>query len=252
MRTDPKKEVLLNRSLFVQRAFDSGAITVLTSLIHRFGESGDYDVFVRRARRTVARLMVRVVDSDAAYQHNLDLANLQPGQHECCREEADVLLHTGGVLSIYASQGSASFQVEVQRLGAKEKQVLLNNAEQVPGGDFFAVTPLQAGIYRVSDSLNKAEMLLRVAMPPLPSPGKKSAAGKEKKARTEREYRPDQPTLVEAGRDGFSRKEVSLFSGQSLVFQCQQAARLRVEMEKPDKPASKPPRSIRRGKSAAG
>lgn len=251
MSTNPK-EVLLNRSLFVQRAFDSGAIGVLTTLMHRFGESGDYDLFVSSGGRTVARMMVRVVDSNATYQHNLDLANLHSGERECCREEADVLLHTGGVLGFYASQGSASFQVEVQRLGGKDKQVLLDNAEQVPGGDFFAVTPLQAGVYRVSDSLNKAEMLLRVAMPPLPGKGKKPAAGKEKKARTDREYRPDQPTLVDAGKGGFGRKEVSLYSGQALVFQCKQAARLRVEMEKPDQPTSKPPKSIRRGKSAAG
>ncbi|MEN4010499.1 MAG: hypothetical protein AB1453_13440 [Chloroflexota bacterium] len=251
MRTDPKKEVLLNRSLFVQRAFDSGAITVLTTLMHRFGESGDYELFVRRSRRLAARMMVRVVDSDAAYQHNLDLANLQPKQRECCREEADVLLHTGGVLGFYTSTGSASFQVEVQRLGAKDKQVLLDNAEQVPGGDFFAVTPLQPGVYRVSDALNKAEMLLRVVMPPLPGAGGKPPTGKEKKVRSEREYRPDQPTLVDAGKGGFGRKEVSLFSGQALVFQCKQAARLRVEMQKPDTPTSKPPKSIRRGKSAA-
>ncbi len=250
MSTKPK-EVLLNRSLFVQRAFDSGAITVLTTLMHRFGESGDYDLFVRRAGRTVARMMVRVVDSDAPYQHNLDLANLRPQQRECCREEADLLLHTGGVLSFYASQGSASFQVEVQRLGAKDKQVLLNNAEQLPGGDFFAVIPLQPGVYRVSDSLNKAEMLLRVAMPPLPGKERKPGTARDKKARAEREYRPDQPTLVDAGKGGFARKEVGLYSGQALVFQCKQAARLRVEMEKPEKPASKPAKSIRRGKPPA-
>ncbi|HSV85054.1 MAG TPA: hypothetical protein VLH85_00670 [Levilinea sp.] len=250
MKTN-QKEALLNRSLFVQRAFDSGAITVLTTLIHRFEESGDYELFVRSAGRTAARLMVRVVDSDAAYQHNLDLTDLQAKERECCHQDADVLLHAGGVLGLYASKGSASFQVEVQRIGAKDKQVLLNNAEQVPDGDFFVVTPLQSGVYRVSDSLNKAEMLLRVAMPPLPGAVKKPAAGKEKKGRQERDYRPDQPSLVETGKGGFGRKEISLYSGQALVIQCKQAARLRVEMQKPDKPASKPPKSIRRGKSTA-
>ncbi len=242
MSSNPK-QATLNRALFAQRSFDSSRITVLSTLIHRFEEAGDYEVFVSRTNRTPARLVVTVVEEDAPYQHNLDLSTLQnPKERDCCREDADLRLHIGGALGFYTSQGVSTFQVRIVRLGSKEKQVLFNHAEQIPAGDFFTVTPLRPGLYRVSDALNKAEMALKVAMPPLPEEGKVEKGAKAKGARPPSTYRPDQPVLVSVGKKGFDRREASLFSGQTLVFQAQSAARLRVDLEKEDEAVTAAPK----------
>lgn len=242
MRTN-QKQAIINRALFTQRSFDSSRISVLSTLIHRFEEAGDYEVFISRTNRTPARFVVTVVEGDAPYQHNLDLSTLEnPKERDCCREDADLRLHTGGVLGFYNSQGVSTFQVRIVRLGSKEKQVLFNHAEHIPAGDFFTVTPLRPGIYRVSDTLNKAEMALKVVMPPSPEQGKVEKATKVKGERPPSTYRPDQPLLVSVGKKGFDRREASLFSGQTLVFQVQSAARLRVELEKEDEAVSSPPK----------
>ncbi|BAJ64676.1 MULTISPECIES: hypothetical protein [Anaerolinea] len=245
-----QKQAVLNRALFTQRSFDSSRIAVLSTLIHRFAEAGDYEVFVSRTHRTPLRLEVSVVDEDAPYQHNLDLATLQtPEKRDCCQGGKGLRLHAGGVLGFYTSQGVSTFQVRISRLGGKEKQVLLNHAEQIPAGDFFTVTPLLPGMYRVSDPVNKAEMILKVTMPPVPEQGKVEKGEKARGERRSPVYRPDQPVLITVGKKGFDRREASLFSGQTLVFQVQSAARLRVDLEKedagttpPKKRPVKPPR----------
>ncbi|GIV63345.1 MAG: hypothetical protein AB1457_08315 [Chloroflexota bacterium] len=238
-----QKQATLNRALFAQRSFDSSQIGVLSTLIHRFEEAGDYEVFISRTNRTPLRLVVTVVDGEAPYQHNLDLSTLQSQkERDCCREDADLRLHVGGVLGFYTSQGVSTFQVQIVRLGSKEKQVLLKHADQIPAGDFFTVTPLRPGVYRVSDPLNKAEMVLKVVMPPLPEKGKVEKSQKTKGERPPSTYRPDQPVLVTVGKKGFDRREASLFSGQTLVFQVQAAARLRVELEKEDESVTSPPK----------
>ncbi len=237
------KQATLNRALFAQRSFDSSRITVLSTLIHRFEEAGDYEVFISRTNRTPLRLAVTVADGEASYQHNLDLSTLQDTkERECCRDDADLRLHTGGVLGFYTSQGVSTFQVRVVRLGSKEKQVLFDQADQIPAGDFFTVTPLRPGVYRVSDVLNKAEMALRVVMPPLPEDGGVKKESKAKGERSASTYRPDQPVLVSVGKKGFDRREANLFSGQTLVFQVQSAARLRVDLEKEDEAVTSPPK----------
>ncbi len=243
MMSSNKKQATMNRALFTQRSFDSGRITVLSTLIHRFEEAGDYEVFISRSRGIPLRLVVSVVEGDAPYQHNLDLSTLQkPEERECCREEADLRLHIGGVLGFYTSQGVSTFQVRIVRLGSKEKEVLLNHAEQIPAGDFFTVTPLRPGLYRVSDPLNKAEMALKVVMPPPPEEKKVEKGTKARGERPASTYRPDEPMLVGVSKKGFDRREASLFSGQTLVFQVQSAARLRVELEKEDEAVTAPPK----------
>lgn len=245
-----QKHAVLNRSLFSQRSFDSSRIAVLSTLIHRFEVAGDYEVFVSRTNRVPVRLVVTVVDGEAPYQHNLDLSTLQDAKmRDCCREEESLRLHTGGVLGFYTSEGVSTYQVRIIQLGNKDKQVLLNHAEQIPAGDFFTVTPLLPGVYRVSDPVNKAEMMLKVVMPPVPEQGKVEKGEKARGERRSPVYRPDQPVLITVGKKGFDRREASLFSGQTLVFQVQSAARLRVDLEKedasttpPKKRPAKPPR----------
>ena len=54
------KSVVLNRAIFSQRSFDSAALTVLTSLFHRFPEAGDYDLFVRRGEQVVHLSLIHI------------------------------------------------------------------------------------------------------------------------------------------------------------------------------------------------
>lgn len=54
-----RKNVVLNRPVFTQQAFDSRALTVLTTLFHRFPEAGDYNLTIWRDERMIHRAHVR-------------------------------------------------------------------------------------------------------------------------------------------------------------------------------------------------
>ena len=77
------KGVALNRPVFTQRAFDSGGLTVLTTLLHHFAEPGRYDVLVHRGGTLAGRLPVRVARDNAEHQINVDMAALGEEKRDC-------------------------------------------------------------------------------------------------------------------------------------------------------------------------
>ncbi len=211
------QKALLNRPVFRLRAFDSGNLTVLTTLIHRFAEAGSYDLFVRRGERVVHRATVNVVrETGAPHQIDVDMADLGSAEKGCeCGKREGYTLREGGVMCFFVSRGNARFKVSVQQIGAKEKRTLLDSANSIPAGDLFAVTLVLPGAYRVVNTESKAEMTVEVEMPAGP-------------------YQMDQPTIVEIGRTGrFGSRRVSIMLGQSVVFRCGTQARIQLELVKP-------------------
>ncbi len=213
-----RQKVVLNRAIFSARPLDSSALTVLSTLIHRFPEPGDYEVFIRRGGQLVQRAPVRVVKEDATYQINVDMAALDEagGGECCCDDDSAYVLNAGGVMTFHATRGTGAYNVSVTQLGEREKHTLLDSREVVPAGDWFAVTLVRPGLYKVSAGDASAE--IRVGMP-------KAGGG----------YRTDEANLVELSKTGFRTKSARMLSGQTVVFQMSVPARVRVELVEPDK-----------------
>jgi hypothetical protein len=228
-----RRKTMLNRALFVNRPLDSGALTVLATLIHRFTEPGDYELFVRREGRLIARSPVQVIGqlpdasggpagdvrtkaagSGASYQVNIDLATIGQSTGDC-EPEPTYVVATGGVMGFYVSAGTGRYTVALTRILADKKMTVLDSAAGLPEGDFFAVTLVRPGVYSVTNRLADAQARVDVNLP--------KPEG----------YRPSDASLVQAVRGGFEPAEMKLFSGQSLVFQCQTAAHLVVELIEP-------------------
>jgi hypothetical protein len=210
-------KAILNRPVFTQRAFDSSALTVLTTLIHRFAEAGTYDLFIRRGEQVVHRAEVHVVrEAEAAHQIDVDMARLSADPKGCdCGKRAGYTLREGGVMCFFVSKGISRYSVLVEQIGIKEKRTLLDSAKVIPEGDLFAVTLVLPGAYRALNTVANAEGLVEVAMP------------------AER-YRLDQPSIVEVKRTGrFSPHRVGILLGQTVVFRCGTQARIRLELVKP-------------------
>src|SRR5262245_19575247 len=188
------RKVTLNRAAFVIRPYDSQTLTVLTTLLHRFPAVGNFEISINRDSRAVRRLQVRVVDRDAAQQHNIDMAANGSADQE-------IVLLVGGVLGFYASTGAALYAVTVRGTGRQEKQTLLDSSTGIPSGDLFAVTLVRPGTYRIVDVMSRAEAVATVQMPEVPKRGAPAAHGANR-------YRPDQPTLVVLDQKGFSTKDV--------------------------------------------
>jgi hypothetical protein len=67
---------LINRHLFTTKVFDSGALTVMASVIHQFSEPGRYHVTIRHGDTVVGTTPFEVSAESTATQLNLDLAAL--------------------------------------------------------------------------------------------------------------------------------------------------------------------------------
>ena len=240
MKAENRRPVL-NRALFSGRALESGALAPLTTLLHRFTEPGDYELFVRRDGQMIGRSTVRVMGelpraepprgsdmghgdvprgdmprsaAGATYQTNIDLTAFGEAAANCAPEPMTVLA-TGGVLGFYVSQGTSHYTVTITRLVGDKKETVLDSTAGVPEGDFFAVTFVRPGIYTVANRLGQGQMKVEVKLP------------------TEKGYRPNDGALVQVNRGGFDPNGASLYSGQSLLFQCHVAAQFAVELAQP-------------------
>lgn len=226
---------ILNRALFASQPMESGALAPLTTLLHRFTEAGDYELFVRRDGQLIGRSIVRVVGelpraepprgsdmgrgdtprpipAGATYQTNIDLATFGATAAGCAPEAT--VLATGGVLGFFVGEGMSRYNVTITRLVGDKKETVLDSAASVPEGDFFAVTFVRPGVYTVANRLGAGQMKVEIKLP------------------TEKGYRPNEGALVQVGRGGFDPAGVSLYSGQSILFQCGTAAQFAVELEK--------------------
>ena len=220
MKSEPRKAAL-NRALFINRPLDSRALGALVTLLHRFPDPGDYDLFVRREGQVVFRGPVEVVGemvpgpepppapAGAAYQINLDLATLGATEDGCPAPAPR--LAAGGVLGFYVSKGTSHYTVTLTRIIGEKRETVLDNATGLPAGDFFAVTLVRPGAYAVTNPMGSGRSMVKVEAP--------SREG----------YRADQVAMFQVKGDAFEPAEAAILSGQSLLFQCETAAHIVVE-----------------------
>jgi hypothetical protein len=225
-----KRVPVLNRALFAKRPLESGALSVLGAIFHRFEAAGVYEVMIRVDRGASQRVQVNV-GSGATSQINLDVTALG-GDSDCgCEDNEARSLNVGGVMGFYTSKGGSPFTVTVDQLTDRERKVVLDSAQGIPAGDLFSVTLIRPGNYRVTNGLNKSVMALSVNLPK----GEK--------------YIVSQTKSVDVVAEGFKSRGETLFPGQTLVFQCHVPAQLRVELVDEPQPSAPPapPSDIKRG-----
>ncbi len=231
-----KKPLLLNRALFVLRPFQSTALTTLTTLIHRFPAAGTFEVFIRRDGSLLHRAPVQVAQG-GVFQINIDMAgSFDPTYH----------IAPGGALGFFVGKGEGGYSVNLERITGRERVTVLDSTKGVPSGDLFAVTLVRAGRYRVVDPTNKIDGVVTVETPAVPE---RIPRGTRVASAARQRYRPDQPTGVTIARGEMQPKEVKIFAGQTVVFDCTVASNLRVEpLDKPTGRAAEaaPPGKLRR------
>jgi hypothetical protein len=230
MKTNLKK-IALNRAVFAARAFESRALTVLTTLFHRFEQGGDYEIFIRLDDQLARRMHLRVTPENAPYQFNVDMASRGEG-------DDGLTLRVGGVIGFFASSGAGRYTVEVRHITGEEKRTVLDSAAGIPAGDLFSVTLVNPGTYKLVELASQAQLTVRVGMPPAPVRTREErTAGAELglARRAPARFRTDQSGMVTFDKGKFEMMEVTLMAGQTLVIHCVAQAQLRVE------PVGEPP-----------
>jgi hypothetical protein len=225
----------LNRQLFTQRSFDSGAIGALESVVHQFSRPGSYVAEVRR-NGDVRGSYTFVVAEQGNVQLDVDLTTVggDEGGCDCHSSEEKNTLVTNGYVLFHASSGSG-YSVLVGAVGEKGAEF---NSEQLRDGDLFALCLLEPTRYALSDRLTT-------------STGEIDVTFSESDAKRIRNL---ETVYVDVGPDGFRPNRLDVVSTQGIVFRVKGKARVLIEKSQPEKsqPKDRPaqrPRGSRKGVS---
>jgi hypothetical protein len=220
--------------MFTQIGLDSGSLTMLGSVIHSFGEPGEYRGSVHGEGEQVV-FYVTVDKNSPVAQVNIDLATLarptDPAK-ECCEEEGTrnrFSVNPKGYALFHVSQGPGGFYVHVRKAEENRGEKIFDS-RSLGEGDIFSAVLLRPGTYSVANTLTDARAEVVISYPQV---------GKTP-------YRPPGPVRVQVTKGAFEPRSIRLSPAQALLFDCHTEARIRIELEKPDDGPGRPRRVTKR------
>ena len=220
-----RRRVLVNRHLFTQASVDSGSLTMLGMIIHRFSEPGAYLGVVERGAETRS-FRLRVDESSPEMQVNVDLATVGAYDHvhgpDCgCKDEdtgatRTFVVNPSGYVIFHVSSGPGGYVVRVGRL--EHPDAVVFDSTRLEGDDLFAVTLIRPGTYSVRNVAGGARGDIVVAYPKL---------GKAP-------HRPDEPVEVVCTENAFRPARLKLQAAQGQLYRLRTPARIAIELVEPD------------------
>jgi hypothetical protein len=231
---------LINRQVFTTRVFDSGALTVLASVIHQFAEPGLYYVTIRRGDAVLGTTRFEVVAEAGPTQLNLDLSvagspagarspflrstrgaaakDCDCGGHgasagrEVAAAAATPTVSAKGYVQFFVSQGDGGLSASVARADGDK---VLFDTTTLGASDLFAVSLIAPATFSMANKLGKATGKITVTF-------SKEVA---------RRLKTTAPVYVEASKSAFAPNDIPLSSGQGIVFRVTETARIVVTQE---------------------
>ena len=233
------RRVLVNRHLFTQTSVDSGSLTMLGMIIHRFPEPGEYLGVVERGAETRS-FRLRVDQSSAEMQVNIDVATLGSDEHvhspDCdCKDKGrdaasgrTFVVSPAGYVVFHVSSGPGGYVV---RVGMPERpDAAVFDSTRLEGDDLFAVTLIRPGTYSVRNVAGDARGDIVVGYPKV---------GKEP-------HRPDEPVEVVCTENAFRPARLKLQAAQGQLYRFRTPSRIAIDLVEPDDgpktPRAKAPR----------
>lgn len=229
-------KLLTNLQVLNQTRFDSGSLSGLAAVVHRFTQPGEHRVTVLREEQPVHTLSLRVLPGAAQppvgpamaagpqagalpTQVHIDLnrALTSLGRPAPAAREALQVAAEGYAL-FHAPAGAAGFAVQVHAPGAKGQALVFDN-RRLQNGDIFTVTLLRPGRYSLLNVVTGAKGEIRVSYPVI----------------GDTPYRPPDPLQVQCSVRGFQPDSIQLKPAQGLIFHIGDTlARLQIELVEPD------------------
>jgi hypothetical protein len=218
------KRVLVNRHLFTQTSVDSGSLTMLGVVIHRFPEPGEYMGVVERGGEARS-FRLRVDESSPEMQANVDLATLGGGHSHsddcgCKNKETDAdptfVVNPAGYVVFHVSNGPGGYVVRVGRL--ERPEAALFDSTQLEGDDLFAVTLIRPGRYSVRNVAGKARGEIVVSYPKI----------------GEQPHRPDEPVEIVCTEKAFRPARIRIQAAQGQLYRFRTPSRITIELVAPD------------------
>lgn len=226
-----------DQNLFTQVGLDSGSLTMLGSVVHSFQEPGEYRGSVHKVDGEQATFYITVDKNSPAAHVNIDLASLKEysgkAEKDCCDDEKTnhFTVNPKGYVMFHVSAGNGGFSVHVRRTEEDPKEKVFNS-QRLGEGDIYSAVLLRPGTYSVRNQLVSDD-------------DNDKAKGKEKKKEgatvvvsypemDKTAYRPPEPVRVQVNPRDMEPARINLKPAQGLVFDIKTAARIVIELVKPD------------------
>src|SRR5438552_13986648 len=218
-------KAVINRNIFAQVNSDSGSLTSLSSVVHKFSKSGEFYGTVLRGQDVVGQFSLTVSGSEdekasqperhdsvqEPSQVHIDLRDLHlPAEHDEKEQSNHFIVGTGGYAVFQVSAGSGGYAVLVHAAGESGAGPKVFDSRELREEDLLSTRVLRPGIYSVANKLTRAKAKLTVAYP---------------------EKLPKKliPMRVECGRAKFSPDVIKIQPTQGLIFSFRAPSRIKIE-----------------------
>jgi hypothetical protein len=209
--------------LFTQFGLDSGALTLLGTVVHQFTEPGEYRGAAGGPGGASTPFYLTVDKSPAVNQVNIDLATLGApavAASGCDCETPPTAsnrfsLGAHGYAVFHVSGGAGGHYVKIGRAAAAPAAKDFDSTS-LKNGDLFAATILRPGRYKVTNAHHKGAKHSDLTVT---YPGRGKAA-----------FQPPPTLRVECTAAGFSSPRLELKATQGIVFTCQDPSRIVIEL----------------------
>lgn len=218
----------INRHMLTKNSWDSGSITSLSALMHRFAEPGSYQAAVLLGTDTAARFSLIVDEKAQEIPVKIDLGAI---------DQPVYTVNPRCYTVFQAPRGSGGYSIVVSK--AKEgKKASIFDSRELQNGDMYIAAPLIPGHYAFTNQTGAGGHLEVVR----PDKGKIhfiAVAGKQKM----RQSAPE-PVSVECTEKLFRPDKIRIQSGQSVAFNIKAPnSRIRIGLEKKEEgPVKTPPK----------
>ncbi len=232
-------KLTFDRNLFTQIGLDSGSLTMLAGMTHRFLEPGQYRGVVYKGKETIGNFYINVDKNSPVAQANIDLAAFEtspsapaadatassPGSDCSCHGKGTATagnkfeLNPKGYAVFHVSEGAGGYAVRVGKAAEDPKQQNQFDSRELKSEDIFSAVILRPGTYSSTNTLGgKGKGKITVSYPQT----------------RKKDYHPPNSVSVKCSERGFEPDNVEIQPGQAVVFQVAAPARIKVELVKAD------------------
>jgi hypothetical protein len=240
-------KLTFDQNLFTQIGLDSGSLTMLGGVTHRFLEPGKYRGVVYRGSESFANFYINVDKNSPVAQANIDLASFESSpstpatnttgtscscEGSSSKADTEFELNPKGYAVFHVSAGAGGYAVRVGKAADDPKQQNQFDSRELKGEDIFSAVILRPGTYSASNTLGgKTKGKIVVGYPKI---GKTA-------------YRPPSPAKVVCSERGFEPGSVELQPGQAVLFHTAAPSRITLELSKADDGPANRPEHVRPG-----
>jgi hypothetical protein len=208
-----KMKPYINKPIRAQPFLDSGKITPMTAIMHRFTKPGTYNVNVFQGENQTATFPLIVDENAPKTLNRIDLGSAN------CSSTVNPTVPT----VFHAPRGTTGYSFIVEKFDGGTKSKVFDN-KSLQDGDIFFATLLRPGEYQAS---NQLEAKCKITVSALKTRRMQFTVISQKGI-----SRPKIETFqVECATTGFKPEKINIQPAQPLMFMIKAPSRIKIEYE---------------------